>query len=341
MPYIPYRTRVRLRKLGIALAITAVLLLLTAIGLVIYLQRYLVYSADGVRLEFSPTVQTQTHQKLEPLPDAQVVLDTSPATDTTAMTRLEGIYVTADMLDEGDAILQAVQESEGQVAVLLDVKSIYGNFCYSTGISGADTATSVDIAAVDQLIADLNANGRVYLIARLPAFRDSAYALAHQESGLPLDNGALWLDSDSCYWLDPVDQQVLSYIQSILSELGSLGFDEVVLSDFTFPASQNIAYDGDRVAAVLNAAQRLASNQTEDSPVLSLATTDPALAAYADRVYLTGNDGSQVQSLVQTFADTYDTLSDHVVFLTDSRDTRFADYGILRPAVTEDTDSER
>ena len=89
-------------------------------------------------------------------------------------------------------------------------------------------------------------------------------------------------------------------------------------------------------AAVLDAAQRLSSNQTESSPALSLATTDPVLAAYADRVYLTSSDGSQVQSLVNTFADVYDTLHDRVVFLTDSRDTRFADYGILRPAVTED-----
>ncbi len=337
MPYIPYRTRVRLRKLAVALVIIVVLLLLTAIGFVIYLQRFLVYSADGVRLEFSPsTERSAVREKLEPLPDAQVVVDTSPMEDTSAMTRLEGIYVTTDMLDETDAILEAVQSAEGQVAVLLDVKSIYGNFCYSTAIPGAETSSSVDVTAVDQLIADLNANGRVYLIARLPAFRDSAYALANQSCGLPLDNGALWMDSDSCYWLDPANQQVLSYLQSILSELAGLGFEEVVLSDFTFPSSQNIAYDGDRVAAVLDAAQRLSSNQTESSPALSMATTDPALAAYADRVYLTSSDGSQVQDLVDTFSDVYDTLHDRVVFLTDSRDTRFSDYGVLRPAVTAD-----
>lgn len=339
MAYIPYRTRVRLRKLGMALAIAAVLLLLTAIGLVIYLQRYLVYSGDGVRLEFSPsTAQTDTAHKLEPLPDAQIVVDTSPQSDTQAMSRLSGIYVTADMLGDTDAILDAVSQSEGQVAVLLDVKSIYGNFYYNSSLSGAETSSSVDAAAVDQLITDLNSNGRVYLIARLPAFRDSAYALAHQSSGLPLDNGALWMDSDSCYWLDPADQQVLSYLQDILRELEGLGFDEVVFSDFTFPTSENISYDGDRVAAVLDAAQRLRSNAGGEAP-LSLATTDPALAAYADRVYLTGSDGSQVQALAQTFADVYDSLEEHIVFLTDSRDTRFADYGLLRPAVTEDAES--
>lgn len=339
MAYIPYRTRVRLRKLGIALIIAAVLLLLTAIGLVIYLQRFLVYSADGVRLEFSPAAtQTDTPQKLEPLPDAQIVVDTSAESDTSAISRLTGIYVTVDMLGDTDAILDAVQQTEGQVAVLLDVKSIYGNFYYSTGLSGAETSSSVDTAAVDQLIADLNANGRVYLIARVPAFRDSAYALAHQSSGLPLENGALWMDSDSCYWLDPADSLVLSYLQDIIRELESLGFDEVVFTDFAFPASENISYDGDRFAAVLDAAQRLRSNVTGDA-LLSLVTTDASLASYADRVYLTTDDGAQVQSLTQSFADVYDTLEDHIVFLTDSRDTRFAQYGLLRPAVTEDADS--
>lgn len=66
MPYIPYRTRVRLRKLAVALVIIVVLLLLTAIGFVIYLQRFLVYSADGVRLEFSPSTESRTPpEKLE------------------------------------------------------------------------------------------------------------------------------------------------------------------------------------------------------------------------------------------------------------------------------------
>lgn len=336
MAYIPYRTRVRLRKLGIALAIAAVLLLLTAIGLVIYFQRFLVYSADGVRLEFSPsTAQTDTPQKLEPLPDPQIVVDTSAESDTSAMSRLSGLYVTADMLDDTDTILDEISQTEGQVAVLLDVKSIYGNFYYSTSITGAETSSSVDIAAVDQFIADLNANGRVYLMARVPAFRDSAYALAHQSSGLPLENGALWMDSDSCYWLDPADSLVLSYLQDIIRELEALGFDEVVFTDFAFPASENISYDGDRSAAVLDAAQRLRSNVTGDA-LLSLVTTDASLAAYADRVYLTTDDGAQVQSLTQSFADVYDTLEEHIVFLTDSRDTRFAQYGLLRPAVTEE-----
>lgn len=339
MAYIPYRTRVRLRKLGIGLAIAAVLVLLTAIGLVIYLQRYLVYSADGVRLEFSPAARNVTEQKLEPLPDAKVVVDTNPDQSVSSLSRLEGIYVTTDMLDDTDAIREAVDAADGPIAVLLDVKSIYGNFCYTTAISGASTASSVDIAAVDQLIADLNSNSRVYLIARIPAFRDSAYALAHQESGLPLDSGALWLDSESCYWLDPTDEQVLSYLQSILRELDGLGFDEVVLSDFAIPASENISYDGDRSAPVLNAAQRLASNRTDSDPVLSIATTDPALAASASRVYLTGSDGSQAQTQAQAFADVYATLEDHVVFLTDSRDTRFAQYSILRPAITGDEDA--
>ena len=352
MRFVSYRNRQRLRKLLIILAIALAVLIAAAICVVIYLQRYIVYTRDGAHLDFSsrpgasadageaPALSNPEFQiEADPaLPDVAVEVDTNPAEESAAgMARIRGVYVTAEMLGSMDALTEVLHAQEGQTAVMLDLKSIYGNYYYHTSIPGGELSSAVDADAVDRLIADLAARSDRYLIARVPAFRDSAFALNNQNCGLPLDSGALWMDSDSCYWLDPAQDLTVSHLESMVLELQSLGFDEVVFTDFYFPDSANIAYDGDRSAAVLEAAQRLSQNLAGESIILSLATTDPNLAAYAQRVYLTEDSGSAVQSLAGTFASVYDALAEHVVFVTDSRDTRFADYGLLQPALrTED-----
>ena len=353
MRFVSYRNRQRIRKLLIALGIALAVLIVAAVCVVIYLQRYIVYTRDGAHLDFgsrpgasvsesagestleNPEFQVETDAAL---PDVTIEVDTTPeSTSPTGMARIRGVYVTADMFSDLDTLTPALDALEGQTAVLLDLKSIYGNYYYHTTLPNGELASSIDVNGVDQLIADLAGRSDIYLIARVPAFRDSAYALANQDCGLPLDNGALWMDSDSCYWLDPAKDQVVSHLESVALELQSLGFDEVVFSDFYFPDSTNISYSGDRSAAVLDAAKRLSDNLSGESIVLSLATTDPALAAYAQRVYLTEDNGSAAQSLANSFAPAYDTLAEHVVFITASRDTRFADYGLLQPALELDT----
>lgn len=353
MRFVSYRNRQRIRTLLIALGIALAVLLVAAVCLVIYLQRYIVYTRDGARLDFgsrpgasdSDTTGEAVLQNPEfqieedsTLPDVTVEVDTEPEGESpTGMARVSGVYVTAEMLADPDALTAALDALEGQTAVMLDLKSIYGNYYYHTSIPDAELSSAVDADAVDQLIANLAARNDRYLIARIPAFRDSAYALANQDCGLPLESGALWMDSESCYWLDPAKDLTVSHLESIVLELQTLGFDEVVFTDFYFPDSTNIAYEGDRSAVVLDAAKRLSENLAGESITLSLATTDPALAAYAQRVYLSGTSGSEVQSLTSSFASVYDTLAEHVVFVTDSRDTRFADYGLLQPALQTDT----
>ncbi len=337
MRNLSFRSKQRLRKLLIAAAITAVVLVAAAICLVVYLERYIVYTADGAHLDFSGTHASDTApDTLEPLPDAPLeILDGSESSESSGLTRLSGLYVTVDMLSDPDAVLAAVDAQAGQTAVLLDLKSIYGNFYYNTTLTGAGISSAVDAAAVDSLLTQLAGRSDVYRIARIPAFRDSAYALANQACGLPLASGALWMDEENCYWLDPGNELVLSYLSSIVRELRDLGFDEVVFSDFTFPNSANIQYDGDRSTALLEAAARLQANVTADGLVFSLETTDPALAAYATRVYCVTDDGADVADVSSALSSVYSDLPASLVFLTASRDTRFSQYGLLQPAIAE------
>ena len=343
MLYFSYRNKQRLRTLLLVLLIALGILAVLAVGIFFYLQRYIVYTPTGAYLDLNdasgdsfpgnPTFQTE---HLTALPDATLELDSGEESVNPASAKIYGLYVTVDMLSDPDAVLEAVDAAEDLTAVMVDVKSIFGNYYYTSSLPGADTASTVNPTAVDQLIASLASRDSLTLVARLPAFRDSAFALEHQECGLPLSSGALWMDEAGCYWLDPADDKVLNYLQSVSRELQALGFDEIVFSDFAFPESQNIVYDGDRSAAVLTAAQRLCANLQSEDLTLSFASRDPGLAQWAGRLYVTDADGSEVASIAASFSEVWAEPGSHLVFVTDSRDTRFSEYGLLRPAMEPD-----
>ena len=123
---------------------------------------------------------------------------------------------------------------------MIDVKSVFGNYYYRSKLSGAQIATSADIDAVEALIRELTARTDLTVIARVPAFSEPNYAFAHQDQALALYSGALWMDEKRCYWLDPSDASVQSFLASIALELQDLGFDEVLFDQFYFPSSDAI-----------------------------------------------------------------------------------------------------
>ena len=144
--------------------------------------------------------------------------------------------------------------------MLLDVKSKFGNFYYTTSLSGATQSDTIDSGAMDRLIHTLKEQG-CYLIARLPAFRDSAFAQSNPTAGLALSSGALWTDDEQCYWLDPASQTVMANLMQICRELQETGFDEVVFTDFRIPDSGSIVYSAaaSKDEILRQAARQLAS----------------------------------------------------------------------------------
>ena len=188
-----------LRVLGIVLAAAIVI----GAALLLYLEPYVTYDRDGAHLSLKKNAQdpdgTGATAALPEVSDAQIVYDEAqPGSDRIA--DLGGVYVTTQMLRDPKAV-RAALEQQGACAVLLQLKSTFGNFYYSSSIDGAELA-DVDTAAVDSLIDWLSQHG-YYLIAEVPAFCDTAFALANSAAALPLSSGALWMDSNGCYWLDP------------------------------------------------------------------------------------------------------------------------------------------
>ena len=331
------------RTLLIVLAVVLGLLALIACRF-IYLGRFVAYDASGAHLDYTQHLKAdRTSAPAAPSEEDfsfDTVLDSSSEEDSPqgAPARLNGYYITTTMLTASvDQVRQALSDLDDYNAIMLDVKSIFGSFYYSTAITGAAKATVLDIKQVDSLIQELSQMKGVTLIARVPAFSDPEYALKHQSQALPLSNGALWTDEHDCYWLNPYSNDVQGYLSSIALELAGLGFDEVLFDNFYFPDSDRISWTGSvtRQEAVLDAADNLSANLLNQSIRLDLGTSDPEVAAYAGRVFITTNNASQIDSDVSALSDALPDTAAQIVYITDSRDTRFDACGALRPLLDE------
>lgn len=335
---LPYRTRKALRGLGIG---ALIFLLIAAIALLcwlLWLDRFIIYSRDGAQLnfnlspEFSPGILAEPPTAGETVSiyynEGDAVIDTS-----TELTQLSGYYVDAAALIAGVADVRAqLEQLPAGTPVMIDLKNPYGSFYYSSSVGS--TSSEVDIGAVDDLISYLRSS-TLYTIARVPALRDRQFGLDNVPAGLFLPSGiGLWPDDQGCYWLNPTHDATQTYLIQIATELRGLGFDEVVFTEFRFPDSANAVFDGDKAEALASTAETLVESCTTDTFAVSFAVQDAGLTLPDGRcrMYLENAAAADVKNLAEQTG-----LADpeiRLVFLTEANDTRYDDYGALRPLST-------
>ena len=332
---LPFRTRMFLKRL-----LTTLLLLgaLAAVALALWftwLQRFLVYTADGgAVLDFS--LSEQFSDGVEALPpetapsvplyynEGENIIETS-----TELTQMFGYYIDEEALQDIASVREDLRFLEAGTPVMIDVKSIYGNFFYSSKV-GTRRNGDLNIAEVDALITYLTTSG-YYVIARMPALRDYYFGLNNVPYGLPTAGGYLWMDEDYCYWLNPASQGTQTYLMQIINELKGLGFDEVVLYDFYFPDTKSIVFKGDKLQTLADTAQLLVDTCTTERFAVSFTGQSASfpLPEGRSRLYLEDAAAADVASLA-----TQTGLEDpqiRLVFMTDVHDTRFDAYSVLRP----------
>lgn len=185
-----------LRVLGIVLAAAIVI----GAGAALYLEPYVTYDRDGAHLSLKKNAQdpdgTGATAALPEVSDAQIVYDeaqparTGSPTSAACMSRRRCCATPRPCARRSS--------SRGPVPFCCSSRARSAIFT----IPAPSTARSwpdVDTAAVDSLIDWLSQHG-YYLIAEVPAFCDTAFALANSAAALPLSSGALWMDSNGCYW---------------------------------------------------------------------------------------------------------------------------------------------
>ena len=347
MRKLSYRHKLYLRRLAKWIGLTVLVLAVLMVFFLIFMQRYVVYTSDGAHLDFNHTTleipvadpeaqDPETHKKLG---HVEIEYKDNEQTADGKLKQLKGVYITIDMLRTNpDLVLETVRSLDNTNAVMIDVKDEKGNFYYNTEITGVKKANT---DALDELIGFLTRNG-FPMIARMPAFSDSYFARMHPDLALSVDGEKrkeLWADENGNNWMNPEKPTVLSYQEQICKELSSLGFQEVVFNDFYFPTSGTIIYTSNltRTELIAAAARELQDAFTGSNLTISFCTSDTAFPvdAAAGRLYVPNASGANVDKIIASMSGTVNNPATQVVFLSDSRDTRFDAYGTLRPLLYE------
>lgn len=333
---IPYRHRRVLNRISIILLILLLVFVAVWLCWVVWLQRYVVYTDDGATLDFNQSAYEMTGKEaVQPQAEQNVSIFYNEGADaintSNEMAQINGYYITSDMFQQDyDNVMLQLERLTAGTAVMIDMKGPYGSFYYSSKLPDAIESASTNIEQVAAMVSKMQSKG-FYTIARISAFRDRNYGENHVSSGLyMLSRAGLWMDTGGMYWLDPSNATTTSWITSVVLELKEMGFDEVMLDNFCFPTSDAYIFNGDKPAALAMAAETLMSTCGSSNFVLSFCVQDPtfSLPEGRCRMYLSGVDAgslSQKASLA-TFEDTDVRL----VFLSETGDTRYDEYSVLR-----------
>ena len=333
---IPYRTQQNLKRLAGTLLILAVVALVLWGLWFLWLQRFVVYTRnDGAVLDFTVS-ETLPNGELahEPVTDMEIQIHYNEGDDkvnlSTDLAQLNGFYVRGNEVAEDPAAVWAqIQALPADTPVMLDLKSIYGMFYYSTA-TGRPVSDSANVRGVDALIDNLKNSG-YYTIAKVPALRDRDYGLNNTNEGLPVSGGYLWMDEDGCYWLNPAREAIITYMIDVAKELRELGFDEVVFDYYYFPETDRIIFNGDKKQTLEATAQTIVSACATDTFAVSF-VGDGTWTEPTGRSRIYRNDVRDAIKLLELKNSlTMENPEARLVLITNNLDTRFEEYGVMRP----------
>lgn len=232
--YESYHGRSRGRTaLKVLIGVLLVLLVLSVAAL-FFLEPYIHYSADGVRVElpFFGGGQTEPDSPAVTVPIQVATPSPTPAPTPEPKTDYRGVLLPVSALSDGTAVTQA--EAAGATTVLFQMKSIDGTLAFETQ-SALGTARDADGA--NEAIAQFTA-GDVETGAYLSCFRDNA--LPRTDRSLSVhSSGGNWWDDEVVRWCSPMSERMRSYVTDLCRELVALGFDELVLDNCAFPNRGN------------------------------------------------------------------------------------------------------
>lgn len=336
---IPYRTRRMLQRVGIVCLILFLLFIIAWFCSVVFLQRYVVYTREGAMLDMSVSANEIIGEvATPPVGSTDITIYYNEGEDAINMSddlvQLDGYFLDIDAmkLDLAGA-WDLMEPLKSNTPIMIDLKGGYGSTYYSSTLPGIITSSEISVASVDELIGYMNEKN-FYTIARISAFRDYNYGLNHVSAGLMHVNGlGLWPDEGHCYWLDPTKEDTINWLVSIIKEIKNMGFDEVVLTDFCFPNTDKIRFDGDKDAALLDAANRLIAETASNGFTLSFETANYEfpLPEGRTRMYLEKISATNVGMVASKASEAIPDTNTRLVFIAETNDTRFNTYGVLRP----------
>lgn len=228
--YDPYHGRSRGRTALKVLIAVLLVLLAGSLAALFFLEPYIRYSADGVRVEL-PFFQGGGAEDDPPAGSVpiQVVTPTpAPTATEEPQTPLRGVLLPAAALSDGTAA-QQLQAAGGTTAIFV-MKSTDGTLAFE---SGTALGAVRDTDGANESITAFTGGGTA-AAAYLSCFRDNALPRADQALSIH-SSGGNWWDDQSVRWISPLSEGARSYVAQLCGELAGLGFDELILDNCGFP----------------------------------------------------------------------------------------------------------
>ena len=127
---IPYRARRALRNMAVGLMVLALFASLVLLCWLLWLNRYVIYSRDGAKIDFNLSIHYQPGEKpVKPERGEQIVIhdrvdENDPENVSKEMTNFSGYYVTLEELTKDfDNVSNKLTALPAGTAVMLDRKS--------------------------------------------------------------------------------------------------------------------------------------------------------------------------------------------------------------------------
>lgn len=224
----------------ILLAILLVLVIAVAVS-VIYLGEHVVYSPDGRRQIVLPW---QTGEKDSPpsgegedpegQPDVELIVQEP---EKQGPRETDAVSLPASVLRSADWAAFESQSLGEHNAVAVRLKTTNGTIYFDSAnaVSGAVelSETPGDTAAALDLITSREG---LHTIASMACLQDFQAANADVEGrGLKNTGGYIFYDGNNSLWLDPAKPAAREYVCALAKEIAELGFDELLLTDFSYP----------------------------------------------------------------------------------------------------------
>lgn len=242
------------KKKGPSLIITIIVLAIVAFVILLFygLQKYIVVTNNGLRLEIpmltedSPAQtddgETVTHSFEEVTAELEIGQPDYSNIKASAgedLSELKAVYVPASGVT-ASGIDEYLSKTTGANAVLLDVKTVTGMLVWESDVTiakGYGTSGDVDLKAIVSSLKERD----IYVAVRMCCLVDNTLASRYTQLALRTSDGQPYSDSNGA-WLDPTNALVRGYIADLCRELSKMGVDEIVLLGMRLPDVAGLEY---------------------------------------------------------------------------------------------------
>lgn len=330
-----YRERSSVALFFKVLGIIILVLVIFSLVIFFWFQRYIVYTGEGLELQIpflSFLYEDEADNQHQASPSVSLIIegtDESGSEDESVQNTSQETQAVDNMLTgievsglDGSDVETLLSELNGANAdaIFVEMKNSSGQLMYR---SLSETVTDYNITIgsdISATVAELRENG-VYLIACVSCFADDTLAERCASAALLDENDKVYTDKSNVRWLNPLNEKTFSYISDICRELSKMGFDEIVLTDFSVPT---LTDDSEEASILTNFASKLKAGMGQaelsvfcDSDILS-GGHEVIISEFSDEFYrLYADSANQEAALTAARSAFGEDFSERLALITD------------------------